>query len=68
MSNLANIAIGLIVVGLLLVRQLQPRPAKETSAVRLLIRRLARGPRRIAFLGSRGGWPGLCDAAGTLPA
>ena len=30
MSNLTNIGIGLIVVGLLLVRQLQPRPVKET--------------------------------------
>jgi len=37
MSNLANIAIGLIVVGLLLVRQLQPRPARETSSVRLVL-------------------------------
>ena len=37
MSNLANIAIGLIVVGLLLVRQLQPRPARETSSIRLVL-------------------------------
>jgi len=37
MSNLANIAIGLIVVGLLLVRQLPPRPAKETSSIRLVL-------------------------------
>ena len=37
MSDLANIAIGLIVVGLLLVRQLQPRPAKETSSIRLVL-------------------------------
>jgi hypothetical protein len=32
MSNLDNISIGLIVVGLLLVRQLQPRPASATVA------------------------------------
>ena len=45
MSDLANIAIGLIVVGLLLVRQLQPRPAKETSSIRLaLILAAARWP------------------------
>ena len=37
MSNLANLAIGLIVVGLLLVRQLQPRPARETSSIRLVL-------------------------------
>ena len=37
MSNLANIAIGLIVVGLLLVRQLQPRPAREASSIRLVL-------------------------------
>ena len=37
MSNLGNIAIGLIVVGLLLVRQLQPRPARETSSIRLVL-------------------------------
>jgi len=37
MSNLANIAIGLIVVGLLLVRQLQPRQAKETSSIPLVL-------------------------------
>ena len=37
MSNLANIAIGLIVVGLLLVRQLQPRPARETSSIGLVL-------------------------------
>ena len=30
MSNLTNIVIGLVVVGLLLVRQLQARSAKET--------------------------------------
>jgi hypothetical protein len=34
MSNLANIAIGPIVVGLLLVCQLQPRPAREASSIR----------------------------------
>jgi hypothetical protein len=34
MSNLTNIAIGLIVVGFLLVRQMQPRPARETPALR----------------------------------
>jgi hypothetical protein len=37
MSNLANIAIGLIVVGLLLVRQLQPRPVREASSIRLVL-------------------------------
>jgi hypothetical protein len=37
MSNLANIAIGLIVVGLLLVRQLRPRPAREASSARLVL-------------------------------
>jgi hypothetical protein len=37
MSNLANIAVGLIVVVLLLVRQMQPRPAKETSPLRLVL-------------------------------
>ena len=37
MSNLTNIAIGLSVVGLLLVRQMQPRPAKETSSIRLAL-------------------------------
>ena len=37
MSNLTNIAIGLIVVGLLLVRQMQPGPAKETSALRTVL-------------------------------
>ena len=37
MSNLTNIAIGLIVVGLLLVRQMQPRPARETSSIRLAL-------------------------------
>ena len=37
MPNLANIAIGLIVVALLLVRQLQPRPARETSPIRLML-------------------------------
>ena len=37
MSNLGNIAIGLIVAGLLLVRQLQPRPARETSSIRLVL-------------------------------
>ena len=37
MSNLANIAVGLIVVGLLLIRQLQPRQAKETSSTRLVL-------------------------------
>lgn len=36
MSNVSNIAIGLIVVVLLLVRQMQPRPAKETSSLRLV--------------------------------
>jgi hypothetical protein len=33
MSNPANVAIGLIAVGPLLVRQLQPRPARETSSI-----------------------------------
>lgn len=37
MSNLTNIAIGLIVAGFLLVRQMQPRPAKETSALRTVL-------------------------------
>jgi hypothetical protein len=37
MSNLTNIVIGLIVVGLLLVRQLQARPAKETSSIRIVL-------------------------------
>lgn len=37
MSSLTNIAIGLIVVGYLLVRQLQPRLAKETSALRFVL-------------------------------
>ena len=37
MSNLTNIVIGLSVVGLLLVRQMQPRPAKETSSIRLAL-------------------------------
>jgi hypothetical protein len=37
MSNLTNIAIGLIVVGLLLARQMQPRPARETSALHTVL-------------------------------
>jgi hypothetical protein len=37
MSNLTNIVIGLVVVGLLLTRQLQARPAKETSSIRIVL-------------------------------
>ena len=37
MSNLTNIVIGLVVVGLLLARQLQPRLAKESSSLRLVL-------------------------------
>ena len=37
MSNLTNIVIGLIVVELLLVRQLQARPAKETTPIRIVL-------------------------------
>jgi hypothetical protein len=48
MSNLANIAIGLIVVGLLLVRQLQPRPARETRSIRLVLILAASGIAEIA--------------------
>jgi len=36
MWSLANMAIGLLVVGLLVTRQLQPRLAKESSSVRLV--------------------------------
>jgi len=36
MSSLTNVVIGLLVVGLLLSRQLQPRLAKESSSVRLV--------------------------------
>lgn len=37
MPDMTNIAIGLIVVGLLLIRQMQPRPAKETSSIRIVL-------------------------------
>jgi hypothetical protein len=37
MSNLTNVVIGLVVVGLLLTRQLQARPAKETSSIRIVL-------------------------------
>ena len=37
MSSVTNIVIGLLVVGLLLTRQLQPRLAKESSSVRLVL-------------------------------
>jgi hypothetical protein len=37
MSNLTTIAIGLIVVRLLLARQMQPRPARETSPLRIAL-------------------------------
>jgi hypothetical protein len=35
MSNMTNIAIGLTVVGLLLARQTQPRPAKDSLPIRM---------------------------------
>ena len=71
MSNLGNIAIGLIVVGLLLVRQLQPRPARETSSIRLVLILAAAGiaeisktagthtsdHRRGGLAGGQPGWP-----------
>ena len=37
MSNLTNIVIGLLAVGLLLARQMQPRLAKESSSARLVL-------------------------------
>ena len=37
LSNLTNILIGVVVVGLLLVRQMQARPTRETSSVRIVL-------------------------------
>ena len=49
MSNLTDIVIGLIVVGLLLVRQLQARPAEETSSIRIVVILGPMGPPKCGF-------------------
>jgi NAD/NADP transhydrogenase beta subunit len=36
-ANVTNIAIGVLIVGWLVVRQLRPRPVRETTAARLVV-------------------------------